>query len=120
MPIPEINQVEQWNLRSCVDERRGKDAVPFELVEVEARLDPSDRELTAFPGFFWESNDCHFVILKSGDKTYRSQFYYRNLDQYGTGMREYEDIDDCAIELLRLQADHESTGSEDFPGSEQH
>lgn len=111
MPIPDITKIEQWTLRSCLDERWGKDKIDFSLVDIEARLDPSDRELTECPAFYWEHNDCHFAILKTGDKAFRCQFFYGNREQFGTGVHEYEDLGDCAIELLRLQADHESTRS---------
>ncbi len=117
MSIADITQIEQWTLRSCLEERWGKDRVDFELVEVEARLEPGDRELTECPAFFWEHDDCHYIIMKTGDKSWRCQFYYRNLEQFGTGVHEYEDLGDCALALLRLQADHKSARSGTYPDS---
>jgi len=35
-----------------------------------------------------------------------SQFFYRIHQQYGTGIEEYDEIEDCIISLLRVQADH--------------
>ncbi len=105
--IPDINDTEQRIVRSSLDERWGKDKVEFHLVDVEARLDPSDRELTECPALYWEQGDCHFVVIKTADNRYRTQFYYGNREQYGTGIHEYDELGDCVISLLRLQADHE-------------
>jgi len=116
--IPEINETELWTIKTSLAERWGKDAITTELVDVEVRLDPSDRELTDCPAIFWQHLDCHFVIMKTGDQTYRTQFYYGNREQYGTGIHEYGDIGDCVVSLLRLQADHESTRSGTFPESD--
>lgn len=105
--IPDINDTEKRIIRSCLDERWGKDSVDFQVVDVEARLDPSDRELTECPAVYWEQGKCHFVIIKTADNHYRTQFYYGNREQYGTGIHEYNDLGDCVLSLLRLQADHE-------------
>ena len=115
--IPDITETEQWTIQTSLDERWGKDVIALELVDVEARLDASDRELTECPAVYWQQGDCHFVILKTGDKSYRTQFYYGNREQFGTGIREYDDLAECVVSLLRLQADHESTRSGAFPGS---
>ena len=115
--IPDITKTEQWAIKTSLDERWGSNAIAFELVDVEARLDPSDRELTECPAVYWQHGDCHFVIMKTGDSTYRTQFYYGNREQFGTGILEYDDITECVISLLRLQADHESTRSGAFPDS---
>lgn len=55
--------------------------------------------------------------MKTGESSYRTQFYYGNREQYGTGMHEYDDLAECTVLLLRLQADHESTISGAFPES---
>jgi hypothetical protein len=115
--IPDITDTEHWTIKASLDERWGKDVITPELVDVEARLDPSDRELTECPALYWQQGDCHFVIMKTAERVYRTQFYYGNREQFGTGIREYEDITDCVVSLLRLQADHESSRSGAFPES---
>ncbi len=104
-----LTDSEQWIVRNSLDERWGKDIVTFDLVDVEVRLDPSDRELTDCPAFYWEQGDCHFVIMKTADRAYRCQFYYGNREQFGTSIPEYGDLSECVVSLLRVQADHEST-----------
>ena len=115
--IPDITDSEHWAIKTSLDERWGKDIITPELVDVEARLDPSDRELTECPALYWQQGDCHFVIMKTGERAYRTQFYYGNREQFGTGIREYEDLADCVVSLLRLQADHDSTRNGAFPES---
>ena len=46
--------------------------------------------------------------LKVGEKSYRNQFFYTAREQFGTGREEYDEVGDCVITLLRLQADHEA------------
>jgi len=115
--IPDITDTEHWTIKTSLDERWGTDVITPELVDVEARLDPSDRELTECPAVFWQYKDCHYIIMKTGENSYRTQFYYGNREQFGTGIREYEDLADCVVSLLQLQADHDSTRSGAFPES---
>jgi len=107
--IPDITDTEKHTVRQVLNERWGKDKVDMHLVDVEARLSPADRELTECPALYWEQGDCHFVLIKTDDSRYRTQFFYGNREQFGTGIHEYDNIGDCALSLLRLQADHEST-----------
>ncbi len=58
------------------------------------------------PVFVWESDDCHFVIFKTGERLYRCQFFYRAHQQFGTGVHEYDDLTECTVSLLQTQADH--------------
>ena len=115
--IPDITETEQWTIQTSLDERWGKNIITLELVDVEARLDPSDRELTECPAVYWQQGDCHFVIMKTAENSYRTQFYYGNREQFGTGIKEYNDLADCVVSLLRLQADYESTRTGAFPDS---
>jgi hypothetical protein len=53
------------------------------------------------------------VIIKTDQNRYRTQFYYGNREQYGTGIEEYSDLGDCVLSLLRLQSDHERIRNEE-------
>lgn len=90
---------------TTVMERYGH-AVPIELADVEIRLHPDDRELVERPAIYWEMGDCHFVICKVGKNRFRSQFFYRGHQQFGTGREEYDDLHHCVTTLLQVQADH--------------
>ncbi|QLQ34321.1 MAG: hypothetical protein HZT40_21260 [Candidatus Thiothrix singaporensis] len=113
--VPDLTDLEKHIIQQTIDERWGKGKVTAEEVEVEIRLSPADRELTACPAMYWEHEDCQFVLAKSGESRYRSQFFYSVKDRFGTGIDEYADLGDCVLYLLRLQADHESERQKNFP-----
>lgn len=113
--VPDLTDLEKHIIQQTIDERWGKGKVTAEEVEVEIRLSPADRELTACPAMYWEHEDCQFVLAKSGESRYRSQFFYSVKDRFGTGIDEYADLGDCVLYLLRLQADHESERKKNFP-----
>jgi hypothetical protein len=111
--ISDITDIEIGIVQSTLDERWGKNAVEPQVVDVEARLSKGDRELTECPALYWEQADCHFIIIKTDDSQYRTQFYYGNREQFGTSIPEYDNMGDCVLSLLRLQADHEITRAEE-------
>jgi hypothetical protein len=105
-PIPDFNDTELSVVRETVRERF-RDAMDVQAIEGEVRIDPSDRELTPCPGLYWRGEGrAQFVLFKTGESRYRCQFFYRVHQQYGTGKEEYDDIGDCVITLLQVQADH--------------
>ncbi|HRJ51357.1 MAG TPA: hypothetical protein PLE99_01225 [Candidatus Thiothrix moscowensis] len=115
MTIPALTDLEKHIIQQTIDERWGKGTVTAEEVEVEIRLSPADRNLTDCPAMYWEHEDCQFVLAKTGENSYRSQFFYSVRDRFGTGIEEYTDLADCVLYLLRLQADHESERKKNFP-----
>jgi hypothetical protein len=108
--IPDFTDTELWVIRQAVSERYRKD-IDLQRVDAELRLDPSDRELTLCPGMYWKEQGANFVIFKTGDPAYRCQFFYSVREQYGTGRDEYQDLGDCVMTLLQVQADHETKRS---------
>jgi hypothetical protein len=105
-PIPPFTDTERWVVNSALKERYGR-AVEMQEVETEIRLFPDDRELALCPGLYWEERGCKFVLSKTGDGRFRSMFFYRVRDRFGTGREEYDDIGDCILMLLKMQADEE-------------
>ena len=105
--IPDFTDTERHVVQTTVKERFGK---PVEVLaaDAEIRLFSDDRELTEVPVLYWQERDCQFVIFKVGENHYRNQFFYSVNQQFGTGREEYDDIGDCVLTLLRVQADHES------------
>ena len=93
-------------VKDTLVERYGKN-VAVELADVELRLHPEDRTLTTCPAVYWEDNECHFVVCKIANRRFYCQFYYRGYDQYGTGIREFDDLFNCVVTLLRVQADQQ-------------
>jgi len=105
-PIPDFTDTELSIVRETVHERF-RDKVEIHAIEGEVRMDPGDRELTPCPGLYWRGEGrAQFVIFKVGENRFRAQFFYRVHQQYGTGKDEYDDLGDCVITLLQVQADH--------------
>ena len=108
-----LSDHEKHIIQTSINERWKTGTVVAEEVAVEMRLYPDDREVTPCPAMYWSNNGCNFLIAKTDDDgnghyKYRSQFFYSLKEQYGTGIPEYDDLGDCVLGLLRLQADHES------------
>jgi len=104
---PALSETEIWIVQTTIKERYGEDR-PTEVIDSEIRLFPDDRTPTPVQGIFWnDGKGCHFVIFKIADGRFRTQFYYRAYEQYGTGRVDYDDIGDCVVTLLQVQADHE-------------
>jgi hypothetical protein len=106
--IPDFTESELWTVQTTLTERYGS-APEIQLAESEMRLDPGKTELVPCPTVYWEANNCHFVVLKTGDRRYRCQFFYRIHQMYGTGVEEYDDLSECVVSLLQVQADHQAT-----------
>lgn len=103
-------------MQTTLRERYGRET-PFDLADADVRLHPSDRELTTCPVIHWQSEDgCHFLIVKSGERKYRCQFYYKPYKQMGTGVDDYDDLAECAVALLQAQADYVAEQRGDLPG----
>ena len=96
----EINVVKQ-----TLKERYGED-IDIQLADVELRLDQGDRELVSRPAVYWESKGCHFIVSKIENDHFHSQFFYSGSQQFGTGIEKYDDIVNCVVTLLQVQADH--------------
>ncbi|MDJ0892741.1 MAG: hypothetical protein QNK18_16310 [Gammaproteobacteria bacterium] len=103
--IPDFTDTELWIIRSTVKERYGR-KVSVELAETEIRARPGAKELAVSPAVYWEEGGVHFVVFKMGDSRYRCQFFYRLHQMFGTDIEEFEDLGECVISLLQVQADH--------------
>ena len=103
--IPDFSDSELWTINASLQERYGEPR-DIQLAESELRLDKSSTQLVPCPTVYWEDKDCHFIVCKTGDKRYRCQFFYRIHQMYGTGVPEYDDLAECVVSLLQVQADH--------------
>ena len=106
--VPDISDSETWVIETTLRERYQQE-IEIQIADSEIRLQPSDRTTTSCPVWYWRQKGCHFVVFKTGTRKYRCQFFYRAYQQYGTGVREYDDIAECVVSLLQAQADHEAS-----------
>lgn len=104
--VPEFTDGEQELVARLLLRRYGK-PVSIELAEAELALDAGRAETTACPTLYWSERGAHFVVCKVAAGRYRCQFFYTDADQYGTGRGEYDDLERCTLDVLRVQADHE-------------
>lgn len=104
--IPDFTDSELKVVHDTLQERYGR-AVATQQADIELRIYPDDRELTECPAIYWEYGTCHFILAKAGKQQFFSQFFYGNREQFGTGKQFYDDVFDCLMTTLRVQADHE-------------
>jgi len=103
--IEDFTESELWIIRTTLNERYDETIEPL-LADTELRLNPYSTELATCPAAYWERDGCHFIVTKTGDSRYRCQFYYRVHQMYGTGTDEYDDLSECMVTLLQVQADY--------------
>jgi hypothetical protein len=106
--IEDFTSSEMWIIRTTLRERYGQD-IEVQLADTELRLNPYSTELVTCPAAFWNQDGCNFIVFKTGDQRYRCQFYYRVNEMYGTGIEEFDDLSECVVTLLQVQADYAAT-----------
>ena len=102
--IPDFNKNELWIINTTLEERYGE-KIELQFADTDMRLNPHSTELIPCPTIFWASGDASFLIVKVAESRYRTQFFYRVHQQYGTGIEEYDDLTDCVVSILQVQAD---------------
>ena len=106
--IEDFTESELWILRTTLVERYGRE-LGIQQADIELRLNPVSTELSLCPAAYWQEDGCHFIVCKTGASRYRCQFYYRVHEMYGTGIEEFDDLSECVVTLLQVQADHAAT-----------
>jgi len=106
MPIPDFTDAEQKLVSGLLLKRYAK-LVPLQLADSELQLGASPKKLTLCPTLYWSERGAQFVVCKVAEGRYRSQFFYSEAQQFGTGREEYDDLKDCVVTLLQVQSDHE-------------
>jgi hypothetical protein len=81
--------------------------VALQTADAEVQLEPDSDALTTCPVIYWEERGAHFVVFKLGVSRFKAQFFYSETTQYGTGKEDFDNVGDCVITLLQVQADHE-------------
>lgn len=80
--------------------------------DAELRPDPSLPALTVCPTLYWNERGAHSVVNKIGSARLRCEFFYDSGKHFGTGIERVDDLRQCVLTLLQVQADHErDTGS---------
>jgi hypothetical protein len=105
--IPDFNKSEMWCVETTLKERYGENKkIEILFADSEIRLSAGDNELVLCPVIFWKVDKVNFIIFKTGLERYKCQFFYKNSEQFGTGIEEYDNISECVTTLLQVQTDH--------------
>ena len=111
--ISDFSISEEWIIHTTLKERYGQ-GIELQHADADIRLNASDRELTRCPVIMWLADYCNFVVFETGDRRYRCQFFYKPFKQFGTGVREYNDLSECTVALLQARADQVAEERGDF------
>lgn len=104
-------------IQAQVDRRWGAGKVELAPANVELLLHGEAAPPSECPAVSWSAGGCTFVIHKVAADRYRCNFFYTETQQYGTGIDEFVDAGECALTLLRVQADHEAARAGVAPGA---
>lgn len=114
--VPDFSEDEVALIRAQVARRWSEAEVRLELADVEVLLHGREGASFTCPAVFWRMGECSFVVQKLGEGRFRSQFFYPDLIQYGTGTGEHADLAECTMTLLQIQADHHRGREDASPG----
>ena len=104
--IPDFTEAEHKRVSGMLFERYAK-LVPIQLADSELQLGGDPSQLTVCPTIYWNERGVHFIVCKVFANRYRCQFFYSEVEQYGTGKDEYDNLESCVMILLQVQSDHE-------------
>jgi hypothetical protein len=104
--IADFSDSELKLLNQTLIERYGR-MVPLQTADAEIQLRAESDALDTCPVVYWEERGAHFVVFKLGDTRFKAQFFYNEATHYGTGKESFDNLGDCVVTLLQVQADHE-------------
>lgn len=104
--IADFSDSELKLLNQTLIERYGR-MVPLQTADAEIQLQADSDAVDTCPVVYWEERGAHFVVFKLGDTRFKAQFFYNEATQYGTGKESFDNLGDCVVTLLQVQADHE-------------
>ena len=105
MKIPDFTDSELWAVRNTLKERYGKE-VELQLADTEVMLGNEAGGMAWCPALFWSAKGANFAIVKIDLNRYRAYFYYHPKYQLGTGIDSHDNIGDCVVTVLQVEADH--------------
>lgn len=104
--IADFSDSELKLIVQTLSERYGR-RVAVQTGEADIQLNPGIDALDSCPVAYWEERGAHFVVFKLDEARFKAQFFYNETTQYGTGKDSYDNLGDCVVTLLQVQADHE-------------
>ena len=102
--IPDFTEIELWAVRGTLKERYGKE-IETQLTNAEVALGGAG-DIIWCPAIFRCAKGANFSIAKTGAQRFRAYFYYHPEHRLGTDIDSHDEIDDCVISALQIEADH--------------
>ena len=102
--IPDFTDAECQLVARTLDERYGC-VVELEVADVDLKLNADSDQLTTCPALYWSQEGTEFVVCKAGSSQFRPFFFHGDGEQFGTGRAEYENLGDCVVTLLQVEAE---------------
>ena len=85
--------------------QRYREDIEIHLADCEVQPDQKKDEVVERPAIFWQAQGCNFIIIKMDEKRFEGRYFYNPGKQFGSGQQLYKDVANCALSLLRCQAD---------------
>ena len=82
-------------------------SIETQLADIELPVESGQQEPAPCPAVYWEAKNCHFILAKTADNKYFSQFFYDEDEQFVTEKSFYDELQECLVTLLQVHADHE-------------
>jgi len=105
--IPDFTELELHVVATALKERYSED-IELQLADAEMQIDRDSGEKSDCPVVFWRQQGASFIIYKMGDKRYAARYFYTPREQFRPAEDEYDEVGDCVLALLVVQADHEA------------
>jgi hypothetical protein len=104
--VADFTNSEQKAVVATLEKRWKNGEVAIQMVDVDVSSADSLLGNLECPAFYWEFGDYHFLLMKTDVNEYRPQFFYQDTEEVGVETLEFDDIAECAMALLQLQANH--------------
>ena len=104
--IPNFTPADIETVRQLVHQKY-KETIEIQLADLGVMLNRKREERVDCPTMFWHVHGANFTVIRSGLNRFRCQFFYTPHNQYGTGRKEYDSLEQCVTTLLQVQANHE-------------
>jgi len=105
--IPDFTKLELQVVATALRERYAE-VIDLQLADAEMQIDKGSGEKVECPVVFWRQQGASFVVYKMGDKRFAGRYFYTPREQFRPAEDEYDEVGDCVLALLVVQADHEA------------
>ena len=102
----DFSNQEKLAIRTTLAKRWKSNEIDIQLVDVDVSLSDSALDSIKCPAFYWELDEYRFLLMKTGENKYRPQFFYQDSEEVAAETLEFDDVAECTMALLQLQANH--------------